>query len=496
MASQTELNDFALGNELLIFCNSVLNRVEAVFEADFDVTSIEALIVVVDRTISLIRSIINSEAVLIDDNDKENLEMLSEAFVDVLYSMQHCISLNSLNPTTVAQDFMLTTQNELTPGRPPYEIPAEVLEDLLGLNFSWAKVAAMLGVSRWTIWRRVREYGLQDMTGFIPISDDELDSILQQYIANHGTTTGQVFISGYLKSQGLLVQRRRIRESMARVDPRNTVLRWGITVSRRIYRVPWPNSLWHLDGHHSLIRWKLVVHGCIDGFSRRILYLSCSSNNLAETGLELFLDAILKDGERWPSRIRVDRGVENVLVCDAMVQARGEGRGSFIAGPSTHNQRIERLWRDVYRCVCHLFYYVFYGMELSGILNTEDPLHILTLHLIYIPRINMALSELMAAFNHHGVRTEANWTPYQMWVNGMDENPDDIEFYGPDGPSTQEESSNHVVVEPVVIDADRNRVETFVLERVDPLKNSSEFGIDIYKEALELVMFKVNELMS
>ena len=94
----SELNDFALGNEHLIFCNSVLNKVEAVFEADFDVTSIEALIVVVDRTISLIRSIINSEA-----------EMLSEAFVDVLYSMQHCISLNSLNPTTVAQDFMLTT---------------------------------------------------------------------------------------------------------------------------------------------------------------------------------------------------------------------------------------------------------------------------------------------------------------------------------------------------------------------------------------------------
>ena len=211
----------------------------------------------------------------------------------------------------------------------------------------------MLGVSRWTIWRRVREYGLQDMTGFSPISDDELDSILQQYIANHGTTTGQVFISGYLKSQGLLVQRRRIRESMARVDPRNTVLRWGITVSRRIYKVPWPNSLWHLDGHHSLIRWKLVVHGCIDGFSRRIMYLSCGSNNLAETVLELILDAILKDGERWPSRIRVDRGVENVLVCDAMVQARGEGRGSFIAGLSTHNQRIERSWRDVYRCVCH-----------------------------------------------------------------------------------------------------------------------------------------------
>jgi len=59
--------------------------------------------------------------------------------------------------------------------------------------------------------------------------------------------------------------------------------------------------------------------------------------NLAETVLDLFLDAINRDGNLWPSRIRADKGVENVLVCDAMVQAMGEGRGSFIAGPSTHN---------------------------------------------------------------------------------------------------------------------------------------------------------------
>ena len=39
--------------------------------------------------------------------------------------------------------------------------------------------------------------------------------------------------------------------------------------------------------------------------------------------------------------MRVDYGVENVQVCDAMVEARGEGRESLIAGPSTRNQRIE-----------------------------------------------------------------------------------------------------------------------------------------------------------
>jgi hypothetical protein len=67
--------------------------------------------------------------------------------VDVLYSLQHYTTVNSLNPRTVAQDFTLTTEERLTPGRPPYKIPVEVLEDLRGLKFSWAKITMMLVVS-------------------------------------------------------------------------------------------------------------------------------------------------------------------------------------------------------------------------------------------------------------------------------------------------------------------------------------------------------------
>ena len=181
------------------------------------------------------------------------------------------------------------------PGRPSYNIPKEVLVELPGINFSWCKISHMFGVSRWTVMRRVQGYGL----------------------------------------------------------PRNTALRWGALVLRRKYYVPWPNSLWHIDGHryHSLIKWRFVVHGCCDGKSRKIMFLQCSTNNLAKTALELFKDDIKNNRGLWPSRIRVDRGVENVLICNEIVTHRGEGRHSFIAGSSTSNQRIERLWRDVFRCV-------------------------------------------------------------------------------------------------------------------------------------------------
>ena len=75
----------------------------------------------------------------------------------------------------------------------------------------------------------------------------------------------------------------RVQESLQRVDPLSCLLRLHQPISRRRYSVPGPNSLWHIDGHHSLICWGFDIRGGVDGFSRLIVYLYCSANNKADT---------------------------------------------------------------------------------------------------------------------------------------------------------------------------------------------------------------------
>lgn len=157
----------------------------------------------------------------------------------------------------------------------------------------------------------------------------------------------------------------------------------------------------------------------MDGYTRIPVYLTCNTNNHAQTVLNLFMEAVSKYG--LPSRVRSDKGGENVGVSFFMLQhpSRGPGRGSMIAGRSVHNQRIERLWRDVYDGVLYIYYSLFYHLEGCGVLDPTSESDLFALHYVYKPRINRHLSVWKEGYLRHRIRTAGQRTPMQLYILGL-----------------------------------------------------------------------------
>ena len=104
---------------------------------------------------------------------------------------------------------------------------------------------------------------------------------------------------------------------------------------RRRYHVEGTNCLWHVDTNHKMIRWRIIVHGGVDEFSRTLVFLNCSNNNRAATNLSFFKHGVRRYG--LPEKVRTDLGGENVDIWRYMVEEH-ESESSVITGSSTHNQ--------------------------------------------------------------------------------------------------------------------------------------------------------------
>lgn len=158
-----------------------------------------------------------------------------------------------------------------------------------------------------------------------------------------------------------------------------------------------PNHLWHVDTNHKLIRWCFTIVAGIDEFSRFITFMQCVNNNRADTSLQCFRQGIENYG--LPLRVRTDKGMENIKIADYMIENRGNT--GILSGKSVHNQRIERLSRDLYDGVLSHYHSLFYYMEDQGILDAMNDTHIWALHHVYSYKINEKLNIWREAWASH-----------------------------------------------------------------------------------------------
>lgn len=210
----------------------------------------------------------------------------------------------------------------------------------------------------------------------------------------------------------LTVKRDTVYNLLKIIDPDGLANRFGNKLRRRQYISPGPNFIWHLDGYDKLKQFGFAIHGCIDGFSRRVLWLEVgTTNNDPAVTAHYFLKTV-KKLKFLPTLIRSDKGSENGLIGELQVCLRKNhsdklaGDKSFIQGKSVKNQRIESYWGRMRQQTVDFYIQFFKCMQEKGLFNGSN-LHTKCLQFCFGPLIRHDLNTNRKLWNEHRIRKQA-----------------------------------------------------------------------------------------
>ena len=178
---------------------------------------------------------------------------------------------------------------------------------------------------------------------------DAVDFIIKQQESS-GALHGYRWMFEKCKTLGLRIYKEEVRCLLSVINPENVALRQRHRLRRRQYSAKGPNFIWHMDSYDKLKPFGICINGCIDGFSRKIVWLNAyfTSSDPALIG-SYFIDSVQKLGG-CPMIVRADMGTENTVVCELQRFLREDdddsfqGDKSFLYGKSSCNQRIECWW--------------------------------------------------------------------------------------------------------------------------------------------------------
>ena len=150
-------------------------------------------------------------------------------------------------------------------------------------------------------------------------------------------------------TNGLVVSKETIRVLLGILDPEGVELRRARRLVRRRYSVKGPNYLWHMDSYDKLKPFGIGVNGCIDGFSRYVVWLEAYRTNNDPAVIAGYYIRSVQNYNGCPMIIRADFGTENGHVEQMQTFLREneeeeEEVRCFQYGHSTANQRIKSWW--------------------------------------------------------------------------------------------------------------------------------------------------------
>lgn len=321
--------------------------------------------------------------------------------LSIFASKVHC-----LNPPFLAQRGINMNRDSL-------------IESYFSMGINYTEILAFLvmyhGIclSMRQLKRILRSRGLSRRKQPSPVN--EIVDAVENELQGSGSLLGyRLMHQRICSSYGLAADRETVRVVLKALDPEGVARRSQRRLVRRKYQANGPNFLWHIDGYDKLKPFGFCIHGAIDGYSRRIMWLEVDhSNNNPCTIAKYFLKTVRCIGGT-PRIVRGDCGTENCYV-DAIQRFFREGHGdvfagdnSFMYGRSVSNQRIEAWWSILRRMNTDFWINYFKDLREIGLYGDDNILHVQCLKFCFMPLIREELHRVAELWNLHRIRPQSS----------------------------------------------------------------------------------------
>lgn len=240
-------------------------------------------------------------------------------------------------------------------------------------------------------------------------------SVMEEELKGSGSVIGyRRMWQKLITEHHLVVSKETVRHALRVLDPIAVNDRLKHRLQRRQYRGRGPNFIWHIDGYDKLKPFGFCIHGCIDGFSRRIMWLEVgTSNNDPSVVSQYFIDCI-RDIGGVPCVVRSDCGTENGNVASIQHFLRLNsndslaGEKSFMYGKSISNQRIEAWWSQLRRGGGDWWIRYFKELRDNGLYCDADIVQVECLRFCFMAILRQELQSVAKLWNVHRIRPSTN----------------------------------------------------------------------------------------